>query len=241
MNKFLVSTAFLSLFGIGSAQAEQLAAQPLGHRTTSQIAASASPTATGNAFTIGYLSPAIGAVTLGISPNNPMVAAPLFGQGADVSTYTTTYKTQLYGSQIDLTSGFTNDASLFTSMPTAGWNFGAAVGYAGFYVHGGLSDATQMRLTSDPSKGWLAGFGYQTGAFNVRLSYMTAQNINAADAENRTTWMIGGIYQISARVRVNADAFTSREPHLNATTIAPPMNTAAPQGTGARVGVQLRF
>ena len=192
-------------------------------------------------FTIGYVSPAFGAVTLGVSPQNPMVAAPVYGSVAfGGSDFSASYKTELYGSQLGVSAGFANGGSLFMTSPTPGWNFGATVGYAGFYVHAGISDGSQQRLIYDPSKGWLAGFGYETGALNLRFSYMAAQSLTANEGDSRT-WLIGGIYRLNSRLRLNADAFTSRDVRALATPAAAAAAATAPQGTGARVGVQLRF
>ncbi len=194
-------------------------------------------------FTIGYVSPAFGAVTLGVSPQNPFAAAPLSGAstGLGSSDFSATYKTDVYGSQFGVTAGFVNGGSMFTSAPTPGWNFGATVGYAGFYVHAGVSDGSQQRLTYDPSRGWLAGFGYEAGALNLRFSYMAAQSLNTNEGGDARTWMIGGIYRLNSRLRLNADAFTSRDLRAVSTPTAAATAATAPQGTGARVGVQLRF
>jgi hypothetical protein len=228
------------------------AALPVRAETVAMAEASSSPPAvaahdkvdvTASApFTIGYVSPAFGAVTLGVSPQNPLVAAPVNGSAAlGNSDFSATYKTELYGSQFGVSAGFANGGgSLFTAEPTPGWSFGASVGYAGFYVHAGISDATQARLNSDPGKGWLAGFGYETGALNLRFSYMTAQSLATNDGDSRT-WMIGGIYRLNSRIRLNADAFTNRDLRTFTTPAAAAAAASAPQGTGARVGVQLRF
>jgi hypothetical protein len=197
-------------------------------------------------LTIGSVTPSFGALAVGLTPDAPNVTAPLLGVTPLMSPdFTASYSADVIGSQIGVFAGYSGGASLFSAAPTPGWNFGASVGYRGFYVQAGISDnsGAQQRLTGDPKQGWLAGFGYKTGAFNVRLSYMTAQSLNAGESDART-WMIGGIYQLSARVRLNADAFTGRDPARdprNAVTPAAAVNAAAPQGTGARVGVQLRF
>jgi predicted porin len=185
-------------------------------------------------------------MALGVAPDSPFATLPLFGANSLVSSdFSASYMTAFNGSEVGFFAGYSGGASLFTAAPTPGWNFGASVGYAGFYVQAGISDNSggQQRLNgdlkSDPKQGWLAGFGYKTGGLNLRLSYLAAQSLTANESDTRT-WMIGGIYQISSRVRLNADAFTSpRAPAVSNPAAA--TNVAAPQGTGARVGVQLRF
>jgi len=139
--------------------------------------------------------------------------------------------------------GYSSRANLFESTPTTGWTFGASVGYAGFYVRGGMSsDAAQAaaKILNDANRGWLAGFGYEIGAFDLRITYMAAEPIGMTDREVVSRlWMIGGIYQLSPRIRFNADAFTGGRDISTFRTA--PANAAAPQGTGARVGVQLKF
>jgi hypothetical protein len=192
-------------------------------------------------LTINYLSPVFGNVTLGLVPDNYFAVSSVYGVAPVLAPdFAADYQTRLLGSDIGLFAGYTGGDSLFMTAPTAGWNFGASLGYRGFYFEAGLSDSGQQRLTPETQQGWLAGFGYRTGGLNLRLRYMAAQSLTSTDqdSDNRT-WIIGGIYQISPRLRVNADAFTGgRELRVNS---APQPASAAPQGTGARVGVQLRF
>ena len=197
-------------------------------------------------LTLGSLTPTFGAMSIGVAPDSPFGTIPLFGANSLVSPdFSASYLTAFNRSEVGLFAGYSGGASLFSAAPTAGWNFGASVGYAGFYLQAGISDnsGAQQRLNGDlkvdPKQGWLAGFGYRAGALNLRLSYMAAQSVTSSEPDSRT-WMIGGIYQLSSRLRLNADAFTS--PRAAAVSNpAAATNAAAPQGTGARVGVQLRF
>jgi hypothetical protein len=60
--------------------------------------------------------------------------------------------------------------------------------------------------------------------------------------DNNRLWMVGGIFQLTPRVRLNADAFTGGHDVRGLTNVfSATSNTAAPQGTGGRVGIQLKF
>jgi predicted porin len=191
-------------------------------------------------LTPGLGSPGFGALGAGlavsVSPNAFSGAAPL--APAD---FAADYVTNLYGSEVGLFGGYNGQPTVFENAPTAGWNLGASVGYAGFYVRAGISDSNNAQYTTlntDAHQGRLAGLGFRTGELNLHLTYMTAQgnNLDGTEEDSRT-WMIGGIYQLSPRIRLNADAFTSG----HAVGSVPAMNAATPQGSGARLGLQLRF
>ena len=66
------------------------------------------------------------------------------------------------------------------------------------------------------------------GAFDLRLTYMAAEPIGFTDRDVVSRlWMIGGIYQLTPRVRVNADAFTSnRDFRSTASVLSAPANAA---------------
>ena len=239
----LVSLALGALSAPAVAQQARLGTSlsdttPAGEPTTTVSASGFTPLATGS------FTPAFGALALGVSSTGPTGGtAPLFGGDPLASqNFNASFATTVYGSELGFFAGYNGANSMFNMTPTPGYNMGATVGYAGFYLQAGVSDNTQqtLRLTNDPKQGWLAGFGYKRGAFNVRFSYMTAQGFSGAGPDTDTrTWMIGGIYQLSSRLRLNADAFTS--PRATAVTTPAPATNAAPQGTGARVGLQLRF
>ncbi len=238
----------LLILALGALSAPAAAQQTrLGSSFTETITAS-EPTTTVSAsgFTplaTGSFTPAFGALALGVSSNaTPVGTAPLFGSDPLASqNFNASFATTVYGSELGFFAGYNGANSMFNMTPTPGYNLGATVGFGGFYVAAGVSDNTQqtLRLTNDPKQGWLAGFGYKRGAFNVRFSYMMAQGFSGAEPDTRT-WMIGGIYQLNSSLRLNADAFTSPRAAAAFTTPAPATN-AAPQGTGARVGLQLRF
>lgn len=189
-------------------------------------------------LTPGLASPGFGALGSGVAGQASLPGAtplPLADFSAD-------YLATVYGSEVGLFGGYNTQPTVFESAPTAGWNFGASLGYGGFYFRAGISDSTSTQyytLNTDAHQGRLAGLGFRTGGLNLSLTYMTAQGSNLAGTEEDSrTWMIGGIYQLSPRIRLNADAFASG--HAAAGTV-PAMNAATPQGNGARLGIQLRF
>ncbi|TAK98210.1 MAG: hypothetical protein EPO08_19790 [Rhodospirillaceae bacterium] len=199
--------------------------------------------------TASYLTPAFGGATLGALPDSPFLSRSLTtGGGFDAAQgFAATYKAGFRGSQLGVFGGYNSRANLFESAPTNGWNLGASVGFAGFYLRAGVSsDATETtsRLLNDANRGWLAGVGYEAGRFDLRVTYMTAQPMGLAEQQdnNNRLWMVGGIYQLTPRVRLNADAFTgNRDLRATSNPLTAPANAEAPQGTGARVGVQLKF
>jgi len=105
-----------------------------------------------------------------------------------------------------------------------------------------VSDAQQSGLFLR-TQGWQAGFGFETGALDLRLTYAISQSAPGLHTIERELdsqqWTIGGIYQISSHLRLNADAFYG--PHENRGALYAAPTAQAPQGTGARVGIQLRF
>lgn len=191
-------------------------------------------------LTLGSLSPTFGAVTVGISSATSAMIAARSGQ--DISGG---YATDLYGSQVGIFGGYADRPAQFAPVPSTSWNLGASVGYAGFYVRGAFTDVAERGLV-DTWRSWAAGFGYGTGNLDLRLSYIISDASRSLVQSNggldASQWLIGGNYQLTPRIRVNADAFYGNRDtaaiygRLSAT---PGVN--APQGTGARVGVQLRF
>jgi len=194
-------------------------------------------------LTIGYFTPAYGAMTLGVSPTEPLMAhsfsgmtsslAPTFDIGGSDTTPVSVGRVGVFGA-------YDERPSILALTPTTAWNFGASVGYAGFYVRGGVNEATPMGPLMG-TQGLEAGFGYELGAFDLRLTYLASQSVGLAEHEiDSKQWAVGGIYQITPRIRVNADAFYGvGENSRAALAVQPPMTS--PPGTGARVGVQLRF
>lgn len=195
----------------------------------------------GGAFlTMGTLSPAFGSVTLGVSP--AAATNGLWIGGQDVSGG---FVTSLYGSQVGLFGGYADRPAPFAQGLATSWNLGASVGYGGFYLRGGFSDVAERGLV-DAWQTWQAGFGYGTGSLDLRVTYVSSDAVTPAARSigglDTNQWMIGGIYQISPGIRVNADAFygTRKQATPYGRLSATPGATA-PQGAGARVGVQLRF
>jgi hypothetical protein len=198
--------------------------------------------------TTGYMTPSFGGSTLGVMPGSHIPTGPVSGilSPTNYSDFAAAYKVGVMGGQVGLFGGYNSRANMLETTPTNGWTFGASVGYAGFYLRAGVSSDAAVaasKIVNETNRGWLAGLGYEFGAFDIRFTYMAAEPIGFTDRDVVSRlWMIGGIYQLSPRVRVNADAFTSnRDFRSTATVLTAPANAAAPQGTGARVGVQLRF
>ncbi len=193
---------------------------------------------------IGYLTPAYGAVSLGVPSGGRAFGGSGtslgIGSGFDLAS---DFRMGLYGADVGLFGGFAGQPSLLSLTPATSWNFGATVGYAGFYVRGSVSDAQQSGLFLR-TQGWQAGFGYETGALDLRLTYAITQSTPGLGAIERELdsqqWTIGGIYRISPRLRLNADAFYGIHENRAASFSIIPTATV-PQGTGARVGIQLRF
>ena len=194
-------------------------------------------------LTIGNLTPAYGQVTLGVSPVTGRIVTGLntFSQAFDIGPSSSS---PVNVGTVGLFGGVDNRPSILTIMPTTSWNFGASVGYAGFYVRGGVNESTPAGPLLG-IQGLQAGFGYEIGSLDFRVTYLTAQTVGLTqrEVENRQ-FSLGGIYQITPSIRVNADAFygldsaRSSSP-LSALPVATPPN--APLGTGARLGVELRF
>ena len=199
--------------------------------------------ASDSTLTIGYFTPAYGAVTLGVSPSTPLLAQTFSGmtgglaQAFDIGA---NYTTPVSVGRVGVFGAYDERPSILALTPTTAWNFGASVGYAGFYVRGGVNEAAPMgpRLGT---QGLEAGFGYEIGSLDLRLTYLASQSVGLAEREiDSKQWAVGGIYQITPRIRVNADAFYGvGESNRAALAVQPPMSS--PPGTGARVGVQLRF
>ncbi len=181
-------------------------------------------------MTIGYLTPAYGEVTLNVSPSGQLMARSLSSDLMSIG-------------RVGVFGGYEERPSALALSPTTSWNFGASVGYAGFYLRGGVNEAAPIGPLVG-TQGVQAGFGYEIGALDLRMTYLTSQRIglglSPAEREmDSQQWSIGGIYQITSRIRLNADAFYGVEPKNAAPVAASPLN--APPGTGARVGVELRF
>lgn len=247
MFRRVASTAFVLLTVLASSLTVSAAEVQTGKIGTDQASA---PTVTTSIFEpiTGYMTPALGRGSLGVLPDARVPTGPVNGiiTPPAYSDFAASSKVGVLGGQFGVFSGYNSRANLFESAPTTGWNFGASVGYAGFYLRAGVSsDAAEAaaRIVNDSNRGWLAGLGYEFGSFDLRFTYMASTPIGFTDRDVVSRlWMIGGIYQVSSRIRLNADAFTGSRDFRNGTSVLTmPVNSAAPQGTGARVGVQLQF
>ena len=195
--------------------------------------------------TVGYLTPSMRSVAFGALPGEPTSLNGATGGLvlADAFDIAGKYTADLYGGRIGFYGGYADRPSTLALTPDTAWNFGALVGYAGFYVRGGISDMTTVGYVQDV-EGWEAGFGYETGNLDLRLTYAASQSVGELGAVERQLdskqWTLGGDYQVTPRLRLNANAFYDiRDSGFAVLSFVP--TTAAPQGTGARVGVQLRF
>jgi hypothetical protein len=194
-------------------------------------------------LTIGTLSPVYGMITLPVSANDPiqaeLVASNVLGQD-----FAARYSTSIYGGQVGVFARFSDRPVFLSTDSSKAFNLGASVGYAGFYFQGavaGLNDNSLARSLQS----WQsvqAGLGYGGDAFDVRLTYAIGESTPAFAGRSfdNTQWMLGGIYQFTPGIRFNADAFVGTRLVSPGVASAAP-GTSAPQGTGARVGVQLRF
>lgn len=247
--------AAVAAFSIAFAASPVLSAEIRAEDAAALIAPSPegeiSSTLTISAFesvTVGYLTPANRSVAFGALPGEPSAANILNGMSgglalADAFDIAGKYTANLYGGRIGLYGGYADRPTTLSLIPDTAWTVGASVGFAGFYVRGGISDIAAIGYLQDVH-GWEAGFGYETGNLDLRLTYAASQSAGDPGSVERQLdskqWTLGGDYQISPRLRLNADAFYDmRDSRLSALTVAPTMVT--PQGTGARVGVQLRF
>jgi hypothetical protein len=244
-----ILTAFagsIALFAAHTAAAEDARTS----RPMAVSSATAAPTPSLSVFSndslsIGYLTPAYGAITLGVSPRAPLSTAALNGMASGLSMVHafdvgSEYTVPVAGAEFGIFGGYGERPSTLALTPSTSWSFGASVGYAGFYLRGGVSETTPLGPLFG-TQGLQAGFGYETGALDLRLTYLTSQGVGTLERElDKQQWSIGGIYRISSRLRLNADAFYGTGDNRGtALSAAPP--TVAPPGTGARVGVQLRF
>lgn len=198
-----------------------------------------------SALTIGYLTPAYGAGTLGMLPSTLLSSRSLSGMkmGWGLARALATggkYTMPVSIGRLGVFGEHTERPSILALTPTTSWNFGGSVGYRGFYLQGGVSEVAAIGPLVG-IQGMQAGFGYEVGNLDVRVTYLTSQSVGPAEHEiDGKQWSIGGIYNITSHIRLNADAFYGvGETRGSALSAQPPL--ASPPGTGARVGVQLRF
>lgn len=152
---------------------------------------------------------------------------------------------RIYGGDVGVYAGMAERPSIFAPTTATAWNVGGSLGYAGFYLRAGLMATTPLGPLQG-TQGWQAGFGFTSGALDLRLTYLTALTGNFGMAERELDsqqWKFGGIYRLSEKVRLNADAFYGLRDSKSGMFFTPQAaaGNQAPQGTGARVGIQLRF
>ncbi len=226
--RLLTTAAAVGLFAcVQTAAAADTAGRP--GAVTSSLTAE-------NTLTIGYLTPAFGAGTLGVAS-----AARSLNSGSAWSPAFEGYTAPAFTGTVGIFGNYDQHRSVLALNPASSWNFGATVGYAGFYLRGGVNETAPVGPLLG-LQGLQAGFGYEVGSFDFRLTYLASQGIGLTterEIDNRQ-WSIGGIYQITPRIRVNADAFYGSANENRNSSLAV-MPSSAPPGTGARVGVELRF
>jgi hypothetical protein len=195
-----------------------------------------------SALSVGFLAPSFSSSSMGLVParslngmNSGYGLARALDVGGKFTAPVSIGRIGIYGEHSER-------PSMLALTPSTAWNFGASLGYAGFYLSGGVREASAVGPLLG-IQGMQAGFGYGVGDLDVRVTYLTAQSVGTAEREiDSKQWSIGGIYNITSRIRLNADAFYGvGESHGTALSVQPPSMTGAPPGTGARVGVQLRF
>ncbi|MEQ9111825.1 MAG: hypothetical protein RIF37_03280 [Rhodospirillaceae bacterium] len=189
---------------------------------------------TGTDLTIGYTMPALGTFTVDADGQREGFPSQVNGLNRLIEQETYgSYATSFLGGQLGVFGGVTDQQSAFALEQTTSRTVGAALGYAGFYIRGAYQAAGSDGLI-DGRRAWQAGLGYGSGAFDVRVTYVESAFTQGSPTElEGKQWMIGGLVQITPTLLLNANAFyVDRE-------VAMP--TVEPPGTGARVGVQLRF
>jgi len=199
-----------------------------------------------SALTMGYLSPAYGAMTLGL-PSGPLSPRALNGMNGGLGLLRAfemggKYTTPVSIGRIGVYGSYSERPSLLALTPSTSWTLGGTVGYGGFYLRAGVNEVAAVGPLLG-LQGMQAGVGYELGGLDLRVTYLTSQAVGTAEREiDSKQWSIGGIYNITSRIRLNADAFYGvGENRGSALSVQPPSASGAPPGTGARVGVQLRF
>ncbi len=245
MRSLVLSTAAAALLSCAGTAANAAELIPGGRFLTSPaLSAASTPTLSVSArdtMTIGYLTPAYGPVTLGVSPTALPVGLSAGLGVVHAVAMSSAFSAPTSVGRLGVFGGYAEHQSLLSLTPATAWSVGASYGYGGFYVRGGVNEAPAIGPLLG-IQGLQAGFGYEVGAIDLRMSYLTSQNLGKVDHENDSRQVsIGGIYKITPRFLVNADAFygMGKTEGTSLSVMTPP--TAAPPGTGARVGVELRF
>lgn len=186
-------------------------------------------------LTIDYTVPALGMTALDIdySVSAWDETSASFANVSNTEDTYGSYATSFMGGQFGVFGGVKDQQSTFSMELTTSRTVGASLGYGGFYLSGVYQDAGPDGLL-DGRRAWQAGLGYGSGDFDVRLTYVESAFMQGSPTElEGKQWMIGGLMQVTPSILLNANAYiVDRE--LAMPTVEPP-------GTGARVGVQLRF
>lgn len=186
-------------------------------------------------LTIGYTLPALGTFNLDANEAASSWSSPL-PQTPDQPFNTEGYgsfATSVFGGQVGVFGGMTDQQNAFALESTTSRTIGASVGYAGFYLSGAYQDAGPD-VFLEGRRAWQAGLGFGSGDFDVRVTYAQSAFAQGGPTElEGKQWMIGGLVQLTPSILLNANAFIA-DRELAMPTVEPP-------GTGARVGVQLRF
>ena len=194
-----------------------------------------SSTQTELALTIGYALPAFGMFTFDVNAGDQGWTeqnTTALNRGQPVDVYGT-YLTSVLGGEVGVFGGVADFRSAFTLETAQSRTVGASVGYAGFYLRGAYQDAGPDGLL-DGRRAWQAGLGYGSDGFDVRVTYMQSAFLQGGPTElEGKQWMIGGLVQLTPTIMLNANAF-----YIDREMIMPRVE---PPGTGARVGLQLRF
>lgn len=192
-------------------------------------------TLTNPELTIGYTLPAFGTFNLDADEQTSSWSTsltPSNDPSLDGDGYGS-FATSVFGGQVGVFGGMTDQQNAFALETTTSRTIGASVGYAGFYLSGAYQDAGPD-VFLEGRRAWQAGLGFGSGDFDVRVTYVQSAFAQGGPTElEGKQWMIGGLVQLTPSILLNANAFIiDRE--LAMPTVEPP-------GTGARVGVQLRF
>jgi len=187
-------------------------------------------------LTIGYSLPAFGVFSVSaptLSDEANLLPSSSLRADAQAQDVQGQYATTLFGSQIGVFGEVADQPTAFSLTPQTSRTVGASVGYGGFYLSGAFQSAGSDGLI-DSRRAWQAGLGYGSGAFDVRVTYAESDFAQTGLVElEGKQWMIGGLVQLTPSILLDANAF-----YVDREQVVP---TVEPPGTGARVGVRLRF
>lgn len=186
-------------------------------------------------LTIGTSLPALGIYSLNVTASDANWAdtSVFMSQRISDDDAYGSYANSFLGGQFGVFGGVKDQQSALSMALTTSRTVGASIGYAGFYVRGAFQDTGPDGLL-DGRRAWQAGLGYGSGDFDVRLTYVESAFVQGGPTElEGKQWMIGGLVQVTPSILLNANAYIVDRELV--------MPTVEPPGTGARVGVQLRF